>query len=390
MRGGKVVKGQKPVILIGILLLCYPLISHSMEVFRAEIKVRGDKIIMEIMEVIGTVIKVQGDEITIDLGSTHGIKVGMEGEIFYIARIKGKEIREKKITVALVRVTEVERDSCIAKVVEKGGYPVKGYKASFDLPITITGRDGAPMVLIPAGEFQMGDHFNEGSSDELPVHTVYLDAFYIDKYEVTNELYAKFLNEYGRNEDEEGHQLLDVSNPYCLIEFVDGRYRPKAGYEKHPVVEVSWWGAMAYARFYGKRLPTEAEWEKAARGGLVGKRYPWGDEISHDMANYDGTGGRDRWDGTAPVGSFPPNGYGLYDMAGNVWEWCADWYDENYYSRSPRRNPRGPDSGGDRVVRGGSWLSNPNNLRAAYRNYCRDPLLTYYNVGFRCAQDVTP
>jgi serine/threonine-protein kinase len=258
-----------------------------------------------------------------------------------------------------------------------------------ELPVEIVGKDGAPMVLIPAGEFQMGDHFDEGGEDERPVHTVYLDAFYIDKYEVTNELYARFLNEIGSVKDEEGHLLIDIDSEYCLIEFAGGRYRPKPGYEKHPVVEVSWWGAVAYAKWAGKRLPTEAEWEKAARGGLVGKRYPWGDEISHDMANYWDPGGRDRWEMTSPVGSFPPNGYGLYDMAGNVWEWCADWYDENYYSRSPRRNPKGPESGEFRVVRGGSWGNGPNNLRVAIRiSYV--PSYTTDHVGFRCVQDVTP
>jgi len=253
----------------------------------------------------------------------------------------------------------------------------------------IVGKDGMPMVLIPAGEFEMGDHFNEGDSNELPVHTVYVDSFYIDKYEVTNEMYARFLNEIGRNEDEEGHQLLDINDSDCLIEFVGGQYRPKAGYEKHPVIEVSWYGAMAYAKWAGKRLPTEAEWEKAARGGLVGKRYPWGDDITHDMANYDGTGGRDRWDKTAPVGSFPPNGYGLYDMAGNVWEWCLDWYDGEYYSKSPRENPKGPELGESRVVRGGSWDYSPNYLRVADRYYY-GPQGTSNSVGFRCALSVTP
>jgi formylglycine-generating enzyme required for sulfatase activity len=253
----------------------------------------------------------------------------------------------------------------------------------------IIGKDGAPMALIPAGEFQMGGHSSESGYNERPVHTVYLDAFYMDKYEVTNELYARFLNEIGRNEDEGGDLLLDINDPDCLIEFVDDQYRPKAGYENHPVVEVSWWGAKAYAKWAGKRLPTEAEWEKAARGGLIGRKYPWGYDINHDMANYRGTDGRDRWGGTSPVGSFPPNGYGLYDMAGNVWEWCADWYDGSYYSRSPRRNPKGPDSGPGRVVRGGSWWDFPLNLRCADRDY-HVPQNTIDNLGFRCAQDVTP
>jgi len=242
------------------------------------------------------------------------------------------------------------------------------------------------MVLIPAGEFSMGDHHNAGDSDEKPVHTVYLDAFYIDVYEVTNAQYARFLNEYGKNTDAAGHELLDIGDSDCLIEKVGNTYKPKAGYEDHPVIEVSWYGAAAYAKFHGKRLPTEAEWEKAARGGLVGKKYPWGDNISHDDANYSGTGGRDRWNGTSPVGSFAPNGYGLYDMAGNVWEWCADWYDSGYYARSAEENPKGPSSGTYRVLRGGSWYYDTNGLRCAYRYGLNAGATSRYG-GFRCAQD---
>jgi formylglycine-generating enzyme required for sulfatase activity len=256
----------------------------------------------------------------------------------------------------------------------------------------------AKMVLIPAGEFSMGDHFNEGIIDEKPVHTVYLDAFYMDKYKVTNAQYAKFLNEYGKNTDDAGHELLDIADEDCLIEKVGNTYRPKAGYENHPVIEVTWYGAAAYAQFYGKRLPTEAEWEKAARGGLVGKRYPWGDDITHDNANYSGTGGKDQWNGTSPVGSFAPNGYGLYDMAGNVWEWCADEYDSEYYGRSPKSNPKGPgvaitfknndftNVNTRRVLRGGCWNSNPNFLRCAVR-YDLEPSITNNDLGFRCSQD---
>ena len=234
---------------------------------------------------------------------------------------------------------------------------------------TITGDDGAPMVLIPAGEFQMGDAFNEGWDDELPVHTVYINAFYIDVYEVTTAQYQKFM-------DATGHEA--------------PRYwdDPDFNVPDHPVVRVSWHDATAYAEWSGKRLPTEAEWEKAARGGMVGKRYPWGDEEPDAggiyRANYDpGNYTEDGYRYTSPVGSFAPNGYGLYDMAGNVWEWCADWYDEDYYSISPERNPTGPSSGTYRVLRGGSWSFYPSRLRASSR-VDLDPATVYYSVGFRC------
>jgi formylglycine-generating enzyme required for sulfatase activity len=223
-------------------------------------------------------------------------------------------------------------------------------------------KDGAKMRLVPAGEFSMGS--NDGDSDEKPVHTVYVDAFYMDVYEVTVGQYKKFIKA-------TGHSAPNWSNV--------SRYSPT---DNHPIVDVSWDDAQAYCKWAGKRLPTEAEWEKAARGGLVGKKYPWGDELSHDYANYDGTGGRDKWNTTSPVGSFAPNGYGLYDMAGNVWEWCSDWYAGNYYADSPTRNPQGPTSGQYRVCRGGSWLIYPYDIRAANRGRY-GPSDSYDYLGFR-------
>jgi len=212
----------------------------------------------------------------------------------------------------------------------------------------IIGMDGAEMVLIPAGEFLMGGPEGEGDNDEHPQHTVFVDSFYMDKYEVTNAQYKQFMDATGHN----------------APKFWDDEEYDQPNY---PVGAVNWHDAKAYCEWAGKRLPTEAEWEKAARGGLVGKTYPWGDSITHDDANYEGTGGKDRWSETSPVGSFAPNGYGLYDMAGNVWEWCADWYDADYYAKSLEQNPAGPSSGSRRVLSGGSWCDDAHYLRAAER-----------------------
>ena len=243
----------------------------------------------------------------------------------------------------------------------------------------ISEKDGATMRLIPAGEFEMGAPFNEGGGDEHPVRTVYLDDFYIDAYKVTNALYATFLNAQVKHVGDDGKVWLDIGDGDELIELVGGQYRPKAGFENHPVIEVSWYGAAAYAQWAGTRLPTEAEWEKAARGRLVGKRYPWGDSIDATKANYNSNVGS-----TTPVAQYPPNGYGLYDIAGNVWEWCMDEYQSGFYAKSPRNNPV---AGGRisfvnnnftsvityRVFRGGSWSSNPGILRVAQRSHLSSP-----------------
>ena len=253
-----------------------------------------------------------------------------------------------------------------------------------------TEEDDVGMVLIPAGEFEMGDHFNEGLADELPVHTVSLDDFYMDVNEVTNAQYKKFVEATGHREPK-GYGFVDG-------EVKDGFEPWKSPYfngDNQPVVCVSWHDAMAYAQWAGKRLPTEAEWEKAARGGLKGKRYPWGDNISHDDANYLGTGGRDTWAKTAPVGRFPPNDYGLYDMAGNVLEWCLDEYQADFYSKSPRTNPIAGAANLDeiinnftdltvrRVLRGGSWYHLYDGVRVASR-FRNDPALRFAPFGFRC------
>lgn len=261
------------------------------------------------------------------------------------------------------------------------------------------GKDGAAMVLIPAGIFMMGD---EKDPDERPVHSVYLNAYYIDIYEVTNAQYAKFMNESGIMVPPAGHPKMTLGDRNCLQLDPDGKVIVKPGYENKPFSSTSWYAAAAYAQFYSKRLPTEAEWEKAARGGLIGKEYPWGKNITHDDANYKGVSGKDEWDDeAAPVGSFSHNGYGLFDMAGNVMEWVADMYDENYYRASPDNNPKGPGlviefRNNDftyistyRVVRGGAWDDEASRLRVANRAYT-DPANYIRTCGFRCVQDAIP
>jgi len=222
------------------------------------------------------------------------------------------------------------------------------------------------MALIPAGSFEMGDHHdNMGSA--LPVHRVELDAFYTDIREVTVGQFREFVNQSGHKY---GGNWANVA-----------KYSPG---DDCPMVYVSWNDATAYAKWAGKRLPTEAEWEYAARGGLIGKRYPGGDEMTHDDANWGNTvNGKDKWSKCAPVGSFTANGYGLYDMAGNVREWCQDWYSSDYYSNSPTQNPPGPGTGSYRVLRGGSWLINTYYLRVAYR-YGNHPNDRLNLIGFRC------
>ena len=247
--------------------------------------------------------------------------------------------------------------------------------------ITITVREAevveeeVAMVLIPAGEFQMGGHFNEGEADERPRHTVYLDAFYIDIYEVTNAQYQKFMDAVGY-----------AGPPYW--------YNSSHNAPEQPVVGVSWYDAVAYAEWAGKRLPTEAQWEKAARGGLSGKRYSWGDsDPDGSQCNFADVNINYYWsddsvdDGyeyTAPVGSYSPNGYGLYDMAGNVSEWCADWWGDSYYANSPHSNPLGPNSGNFRVLRGGSWYNTTDILRVANRANGFPTSTDSDGIGFRC------
>ena len=246
------------------------------------------------------------------------------------------------------------------------------------------------VVLIPSGEFQMGGADDTAEIDEHPVHPVHVDAFCIDKYEVTNAQYKKFVD--ANPQWQKNSIPRKFHNGEYLKLWKDNTYPPDK--ENHPVVYVSWYAAMAYAKWVGRRLPTEAEWEKAARGGLVGTKYPWGDVIDDSMANYGGELGD-----TKPVGSYAPNDYGLYDMTGNVMEWCLDAYDESFYNHSPSRNPiaGGPlvdivnnflSVTNPRVVRSGCWYNVPMHVRVADR-YGTSPDDASGGRGFRCAVSVT-
>ncbi|MBI3850952.1 MAG: formylglycine-generating enzyme family protein [Verrucomicrobia bacterium] len=292
------------------------------------------------------------------------------------------------------------------------------------------------MVWIPGGTFWMGS--DEGQTDERPLHEVTVNGFWMDKTEVTNEQFEKFVRATGyvtvaeRKPDPKDFPGVPSENlvPGSIVftpppgevaldnHFAWWSYVPGAnwrhpegpdstiqGREKFPVVHVSWDDAMAYAKWAGNRLPTEAEWEFAARGGLARQPYVWGKEqVPGGKWQANIWQGRfpnentlaDGFKGAAPVASFPPNGYGLYDVAGNVWEWCADWYLPDYYAHSPKENPPGPDTSFDpnepgvmkRVQRGGSYLCS-DLYCIGYRPSARmksTPDTGLSHTGFRCVR----
>ncbi len=246
--------------------------------------------------------------------------------------------------------------------------------------------DGAVMVYVPAGEFERGSFLY---GNERPEHTVSLDDFWLDQTEVTNAQFAAFLNEQG-NQAEGGVTWLDVDADECLIEQRGGTFHPKDGYADHPVVEISWFGATAYCTWAESRLPTEAEWEYAARGP-ESLNYPWGNKWQVGLANCADDSCEDGYEQTAPVGSFPAGAswVGAYDLAGNVFEWINDWHAEDYYERSPQDNPTGPASGTRRGLRGGSWLFAGGEIRGAAR-WENEPTETKSYYGFRCAASSLP
>jgi formylglycine-generating enzyme required for sulfatase activity len=257
-------------------------------------------------------------------------------------------------------------------------------------------------VSLDGGTFRMG---NDASSREAerPAHEVKVDPFQLDEHEVTNSQFAQFVGKtnYKTTAEDRGNSLVYDLEKHVWKKCPGADWRHPGGSETTldgkddlPVVHVSWFDAQAYAKWAGKRLPTEAEWEFAARGGLRDADYPWGREETpggRHMANTWQHGTKPDADGfliMAPVKSFPPNAMGLYDMSGNVWEWCADWFADDYYAQSPAENPPGPANGNRRVVRSGSWLC-PENFFEGFTVFARSartPEETSQNVGFRCAK----
>jgi len=257
-------------------------------------------------------------------------------------------------------------------------------------------------VYVAAGAFKMGDNFGDGEARERPVHTVELDAFYIAKYEMTNGEWKKFLSDpaYSNPKFWPGERTVPRDrNPYWNDPANHGGGTP--GNDDYPALSVDWDSAVAYCNWLssktGKkyRLPTEAEWEKAARG-TDQRRYPWGNEIDPTYANYVN---ERRTNTLAPVGYYDggmhgqrqthsnASPYGLYDMAGNVLEWCADWYSRDYYQVSPRKNPKGPAEGAYRVLRGGMFVDEAFDLRSYARSAAWPSFLGYRMVGFRAVRE---
>jgi len=303
---------------------------------------------------------------------------GLSQTPFYVAAIAGEIVlggnidSSKRLSQNPIRVVQRQSDKSIDNV---GRYQYRQ-------------KDNMKMVYIPPGTFKMGDETGDLSGTEnwikIPQQEANVDAFYIDEHEVTNEQYCKFLNSISVKDDGEtwldasGIKLIYYDWDYYGIEKSGNQFKPKSGYENHPVVNVYRSGANEYAKWVNGRLPTETEWEKAARGGLSGKKYPNGDSMSHYDANYEGTGDKDRWRSTAPVKSFAPNGYGLYDMAGNVYEWCSDYWQEDNTQKNEKWH----------VIRGGSWADDSSRMRCSFR-FSNFIFYSDYNdfVGFRVVMD---
>lgn len=304
------------------------------------------------------------------------------------------EFIETSADLALVPVSGATPSATFVAIVTATTVPTRTATKPRPTPTsgfpTQRAQDGAVMILIPAGEFPMGSSPSDPATqnDQIPIHTVFLDAFWIDREEVTNGQFRKFVAETGYKTEAEKLGWGWVVYPDWVKRNGASWHSPEGPGANvdarldHPVVQVSWNDARAYCNWAGKRLPTEAEWEKAARGS-DGRLYPWGNTFDSRRANTNNGGNGT----TLPVGSYPSgvSPYGVLDMAGNVWEWVNDFYGEHYYRDSPSKNPQGPEQGQNHVLRGGAWIDNEVLARAPYRLQL-EPFYSGIAVGFRCAR----
>ncbi len=283
-------------------------------------------------------------------GDVHGVKPGKGKSIDWKAGDDFQGFSTELFQVRLVLVQVVSSASSattnldpVAEATREAEVEEKENQLeltkSKDLPQTMTGKDGASMVLIPAGYFTMGSPNGKGGKDEHPAHRVWVSAYYLDQYLVTFNQFDKFCEATGRQKPLDGITLTVAITKHW-------------GRDQSPAMNLNWYEAEAYCKWAGGRLPTEAEWEKAARGGTE-SIYFWGNDggKAADYAWYDGDSRYKTW----PVGQLKPNPFGLYDIVGNLWEWVSDWYGADYYGESPGRNPAGPEEGRLKVLRGGSF-----------------------------------
>ncbi len=312
----------------------------------------------------------------------------------------GKFVLLCAMLISLVSFSQLEAQN--EKELQELLYPEKQDTVNAEKPdSTIIGfpsRENSEMVRVPAGNFIMGSENFE--FDERPQRKVFLDEYWIDRYPVTNARYAQFLNAFLQKYPAERDTIETFfDEEISRVHWNGEKFVVDSGFATHPMVGVTWYGAAAYAKFYLKRLPTEAEWEKAARG-TDGRLYPWGNEIDSSCANY--WSSNDPFEeGTTPVGFY--NGedhsgfrtkdskspYGCYDMVGNVKEWVADWYKWDSYAKGRKINPRGPETGTKKVVRGGGFLFHAEDLRTTIR-YSLEPEKAASYIGFRCVRTSAP
>ena len=247
-------------------------------------------------------------------------------------------------------------------------------------------------VQIPGGEYDLGSFDKSSGSDEYPPHSVLIDGFELSKYEVTNLQFANFLNAYGNDEVKEGEfsgKKMIYDSPYGMKQIESGNryWTVQKGYEFHPVTNVTWFGAYEFCRYYNYKLPSEAEWEYAARE--LGKKIKYGNgrQVAENNEINFSSGESTKSMGTTHVASFAPNSLELFDLSGNVWEWCQDWYNSDSYSNTRRDNPVGPTFGNYKVIRGGSWYNNSEGIRTTERSFIK-PDRDMPDIGFRVAKSI--